>query len=114
MRPGRRQRPDSPGMAAASDTGSRRPWTRRYTSFDLVRRAAAVSRPLTVAAGALVVLSGLLPTAFSLATGALAGALPDAVGRGMGSDPGRRVLTALVVATVVYVSIQVVEPMRAM
>src|SRR5687768_134751 len=80
--------------------------------LDLIRRAASVSPGLTALAGALVVVSGLLPAAFSLATGALAQAVPPAVGQGIDSAPGRRLLIALVVASAVYVLIQVVGPVR--
>jgi len=83
------------------------------TRLELVRRSAAVSRALTVLAGGLVVVSGLLPPALNLASGALAGAVAPAVGRGMGSAAGQRVLVALAVATVLYVLIQVVGPLRA-
>lgn len=90
--------------------------TRRWppSTIELIRRSAAVSLPLTAATGALVVVSGLLPTAFSLATGALAGAVPEAVGRGWGSGQGRQVVTALAVATVVYLLVQVSGPVRTM
>jgi ATP-binding cassette subfamily B protein len=86
---------------------------RRSTRLDLVRQAAGVSPPLTAVAALLVVLSGLLPAGFSVATGALAGAVQRAVGRGLGSAPGRRVLLTLLVATAVYVLIQLVGPVRA-
>ena len=81
---------------------------------DLVRTSAGVAPGLTTALGALVLASGLLPPAFMVATGALAQAVPDAVGQGMGSPGGQRVATALVVATSIYVLIQVVGPLRAM
>ena len=81
--------------------------------LDLVRRAAAVSPGLTALAGALLLASGLLPAAFSLATGALAQAVPPAVGQGIGSPSGQRLLVALLAASAVYVLIQVVGPVRA-
>ena len=84
------------------------------SSVDLVRASAGVAPGLTAALGALVASAGLLPPAFTLATGALAQAVPEAVGRGMGSPAGHRVTVALLVATLVYVSIQVVGPIRAM
>ena len=80
---------------------------------DLIRRAASVSPALTVLAGALTLVSGLLPAAFSLATGALAQAVPPAVGQGAGSPSGQRLVVALVLASAVYVLIQVVGPVRA-
>ena len=84
------------------------------STIELLRRSAAVSPALTAGAGALVVVSGLLPTAFSLATGALADAVPGAIGRGWGSAPGRQALSALLAATVVYVLVQVAGPVRTM
>ena len=44
--------------------------------LDLVRASAGVAPGLTASLGGLVVASGLLPPAFSLATGALAQAVP--------------------------------------
>ncbi|HUR23237.1 MAG TPA: ABC transporter ATP-binding protein [Acidimicrobiales bacterium] len=81
---------------------------------DLVRASAGVAPGLTAALATLVVAAGLLPAAFSLATGALAQAIPDAVGRSMGSPSGHRVAVALLVATSAYVLIQVAGPVRAM
>lgn len=81
---------------------------------DLVGASAGVAPGLTAALGALVLASGLLPPAFSLATGALAQRVPDAIGQGMGSPAGRGVARALVVATLTYVLIQVAGPVRAM
>ena len=81
---------------------------------DLVRASAGIAPGITASLGALVLASGLLPPAFTLATGALAQRVPDAVGRGMGSSAGHRVAVALLVATLVYVLIQVVGPVRAM
>ena len=80
--------------------------------LDLIRRSAAVSPGLTAVAGALTMASGLLPAAFSLATGALAEAVPQAVGQGIGSASGRRLTVALLAASAVYVLIQVVGPVR--
>ena len=84
------------------------------SQLDLVRLSARVSRRLTAALGGLVVASGLLPPAFTLATGSLVAAAAPAVGLGMGSAAGHRVAIALLVATVAYVLIQVVNPLRAM
>ncbi|HUR23417.1 MAG TPA: ABC transporter ATP-binding protein [Acidimicrobiales bacterium] len=81
---------------------------------DVVRASAGVAPWLTAVLAALVVAAGLLPSAFSLATGALAQAVPDAVGQGMASPAGGRVTAALLVATLIYVLIQVAGPMRAM
>jgi ATP-binding cassette subfamily B protein len=81
---------------------------------DLLRASAGVAPGLTVVLGALVLAAGLLPPAFSLATGALVERVPDAVNGGMGSTAGHRVAGALLVATLAYVLIQVVGPVRAM
>jgi ATP-binding cassette subfamily B protein len=82
--------------------------------IDLLRASAGIAPALTAVLGALVLAAGLLPPAFSLATGALVQMVPDAVGRGMGSPAGQGVAIALLVATVTYVLIQVVGPVRAM
>src|SRR5688572_28093405 len=82
--------------------------------IDLLRASAGVAPGLTAWLGSLVVAAGLLPPAFTLATGALVQRVPDAVGRGMGSPAGHRVAVALLVATLTYVLIQVVGPVRAM
>ena len=85
----------------------------RSTRVDLIRESATVNRRLTAVAGMLVVASGLLPAALSLASGALVGAVAPAAGRGMDSAAGQRVLLALALAAAVYVAIQVVGPLRA-
>jgi ATP-binding cassette, subfamily B, bacterial len=82
--------------------------------LDLIRESAGTSRGLTAVLGVLVVANGLLPPAFALATGAVAQAVPPAVGEGMGLAAGNRVAVALLAATAVYVLIQVVGPLRAM
>src|SRR5215210_653251 len=81
---------------------------------DLIRASAGVAPGLTAALAGLVLAAGLLPPAFSLATGALVQAVPGAVGRGVGSPAGHRVAVALLVTTLTYVLIQVVGPVRAM
>lgn len=90
-------------------------WSRLEGSarLDLIRRSAAVSPGLTALAGGLTLISGLLPAAFSLATGALAQRVPPAVGQGIGSPSGSRLVVALLVAAAVYVLIQIVGPVRA-
>ena len=50
---------------------------------------------LTLLVAALSVAAGLLPAIFALLTGALVGALPHAVGAGLGSAGGHRALAAL-------------------
>jgi ATP-binding cassette subfamily B protein len=82
--------------------------------LDLLRMSAGAAPGATWLLGGLVVTAGLLPPAFSLATGALAQAVPPAVGRGMGSAAGHRVAVALLVAAAIYVGIQVANPLRAM
>ena len=56
----------------------------------LVRGAVATSPPLAVLVGALILLNSAVPTLFSIATGALVGAIPEvlAVG-GDSAAPGR-------------------------
>ena len=90
-------------MAVGDRLGSR---LSESASLDLVRRCAAVSPRLTALAGVLLLTSGLLPAAFSVATGALAQAVPPAVGQGIDSAPGRRLALALLVTAAFYVFIQ--------
>ena len=72
-----------------------------------------MSPALTGVAGLLVGAAGLLPAALSLASGALAAAAGPAVGQGLSSAGGRRVLLALLATAATYVVIQVVGPLRA-
>lgn len=67
-------------------------------------RALGDSEPrLTLLVASLSIALGLLPAAFALMTGALVGALPSAVGAGLGSTGGRRVLALLLVISAVLV-----------
>ncbi|MGI8809428.1 MAG: hypothetical protein ACR2KK_16635 [Acidimicrobiales bacterium] len=98
-------------MAAALKTISSR--LRRSAPLDLLRQSGRVSPGLAALAGGSVVISGLLPAALSLASGALANAVASAVGQDLSSGAGHRVLVALLVTGGVYVVIQVVGPLRA-
>ena len=79
----------------------------------LARRLPAVSSPLTTLLGALIVVGVLQSLGFILATGVLVGAVPDAIGGGLGSAAGTRLLIALAVVVVLFVVGQVVEPLRS-
>lgn len=95
--------------------GAGRSWVAGASArLDLLRLSAGVAPRLTWLLGGLVVACGLLPPAFSLATGWLAQSVPPAVGQGMGSTAGQRVGVALAAATAAYVLIQVANPVRAM
>jgi ATP-binding cassette subfamily B protein len=98
------------GRAAAFLEGWRRTVATRVA---FVRRCAAVNRRLTLTTGGLVLVAGLLPLAFALTTGALAGTLPRVAGQGMGSPAGRQALGWLLATAAVFVAMQVVNPVRA-
>ncbi|HUR76640.1 MAG TPA: ABC transporter ATP-binding protein [Acidimicrobiales bacterium] len=68
------------------------------------------SVPFTVGAVVGLLLVGLLPTVYKLATGALIGALPDASRDGAGSAAAGRVNVALVVLGVAFVAQQMINP----
>jgi ATP-binding cassette subfamily B protein len=68
------------------------------------------SMPLTVASVACLLLVGLFPTVYKLATGALIGALPAATREGAGSAAAHRVDVALVVLAAAFVAQQVIGP----
>lgn len=78
------------------------PW--RSPRALLLRQLPAVSRPLTLAATASVVVSAVLPTASTLASGALVGRIPGAIRDGIDSAAGRRLVAALVVLAAIYVA----------
>ena len=80
----------------------------------LARQLPAVSRPLTALLGALIVLGVLLSLGFVLATGVLVGTVPDAVGGGLDSAAGSRLITALAAVVVLFVVGQVAEPLQSM
>ena len=80
----------------------------------LVCELPAVSRSLTALLGALIVLSVLLSLGFVLATGVLVGTVPDAVGGGLDSAAGSRLITALAAVVVLFVAGQVAEPLQSM
>ena len=79
----------------------------------LARQLPGISRPLTTLLGTLIVLGVVQSLGFVLATGVLVGAVPDAIGGGLGSAAGTRLLTALAVVVVLFVVGQVVEPLRS-
>lgn len=64
------------------------------------------------ALGAVTLLGALLPTASSLASGAIVQGLPDVVAEGMDSGPGRGMVGALAVVAVSYVALQVMGPLQ--
>ncbi|HJV08602.1 MAG TPA: ABC transporter ATP-binding protein/permease, partial [Acidimicrobiales bacterium] len=80
----------------------------RASIRDLLRLARTTNPGLTWALLVLTALSGLLPTAFSLASGATIGALPEAVASGRQS----RLTTFLALAVALFVLQQAVGPVR--
>lgn len=113
-------------LRASSDLGDetsaagwkeRLPWNRPADAPPrpiplVLRQLPQASKPLTGLAAVVVVLSGVLPNAFILATGAVVGAVPDAVGAGFDSDAGRRMITALLVVGGLFVAQQAIAPLR--
>ena len=79
----------------------------------LARQLPGVSGPLTTLLGSLIVLGVLQSLGFVVATGVLVGTVPDAIGAGLDSAAGTRLLTALAVVVVLFVVGQVVEPLRS-
>lgn len=84
----------------------------RAPAVDLLRLCRATSPGLTTAVLVVTGLSGLLPTAFSLASGATVGTLPNAVGAGLDSQAGSRLTWFLTLAVVLFVLMQALGPVR--
>ena len=80
--------------------GPRQWWT--SPRLALLRLLPGVSRPLTLAAVASVLVSAALPVASTLVSGHLVGRIPAAVDAGLGSAPGRALVQALVALALVY------------
>ena len=80
----------------------------------LTRQLPAVSGSLTTLLGVLIVLGVLQSLGFILATGVLVGTVPDAIGGGLDSAAGTRLLTALAAAVILFVVGQVAEPLQTM
>jgi len=74
----------------------------------MLRLLPQVHRGLTVALAALILLAGLLPVAFTYASGSVIGAVPDAVRDGGFSTPGGRTLIGwLIAASILFFAQQV-------
>ena len=76
----------------------------------LLRASARASSRLTVAVGAVALVSACLPPAFNVAAGVVAGAAEQAATDGDGSTG--RVVPAFVVAALVYLAVHVAGPVR--
>ncbi len=85
-------------MLAAVDP--RRAW--RSPRLLLLRELPGVHRELTALSVVAVLLTAVMPTATTLASGALVGAVPAAVKNGLDSPQGRHLLRALAVLAAVY------------
>jgi ATP-binding cassette subfamily B protein len=70
------------------------------------------SRWLTLACLALVVVAGLLPVGYMVATGIVVGAVPEAVRGGLDSPEGRRLLMSLGLLAAIYVTESGVSSIR--
>jgi ATP-binding cassette subfamily B protein len=82
------------------------------STLDLFRLCRETHPGLTAAVVATTVVGGLLPTAFSLASGATIGTLPEAVRAGIDSPAGARLTRFLIVAVVLFVLMQALGPVR--
>jgi len=74
----------------------------------MLRMLPRVHLPLTIAVGVLVLFAGLLPVAFTVASGSVVGAVPAAVGDGFDSAAGRRLIGWLILAGILFLAQQVV------
>ena len=70
------------------------------------------SRPLTAAAGGLILAGALLPVGFALASGAAVAAVPGAVAAGLDSTDGRRLLGAVLVVSLLFAVSQTLPPVQ--
>ena len=84
----------------------------RASTFDLLRLCRSTSPGLTAAVLVVVLAGGLLPTASSLASGAVIGTLPAAVRVGMDSPDGSRITWFLALAVALFVLMQALTPVR--
>ena len=80
----------------------------------LIRLLPGVSRPLSAALFTITVVGAVQPALFIVATGALVGSIPGAVGSGLHSPEGRHLVALLWVTGVVYLLQQVAVAARAM
>ena len=71
-------------------------------------------RKLALVLAVLVVVGGLLPVAFNLATGALIGSIPSAVENGMSSTAGSAMVTALATVAALFVIQEIGAPVRSL
>lgn len=69
-----------------------------------------VSRRLTAALGAVGLATALIPSAMMVATGFAVGAVPAAMGEGLDSPQGKRLLVGLVVLGALYFLSQAIQP----
>ena len=72
----------------------------------------ATSRPLAIGFVLATLVGGLLPPAFTIATGGLTGAVADAVRRGVHLGQSHRLVTALLVTSGLYVANLILGPVR--
>lgn len=78
----------------------------------LIRALPTAGRGLAAASIAATLVGALLPPAFTIASGAIAGALPDAVTDGTGSAAANRLVMALAASTAIFVAIHISGPIR--
>lgn len=88
-------------------------WGLRPTSaWEVCRVLPLAGWPSVLLAVAAVLFSSLLPVGFIVASSALVGAVPAAVGAGLGSPAGQDLITALLFTAVLYVLQGAVAPLR--
>jgi ATP-binding cassette subfamily B protein len=80
--------------------------------LELLRLVPKAGPNITVLFALGVLAGGLLPPAFMLATGALAGSVPGAIKYGAASADAHRLTIALVVAAILYLANHVIDPVR--
>ena len=88
-------------------------WERRPKSaWEVCRVLPLAGWPTLVVATAAVLFSSLLPVGFIVASSALVGAVPAAVGAGLDSPAGQQLISALVLTAVLYVMQGIAAPLR--
>lgn len=100
------------GLGASLRQARAKAWERRPKSaWEVARVLPLAGWPTVIVAVLAVVVSSALPVAFIVASSALVGAVPPAIGEGLSSPAGERLITALLVTAVLYVLQGVTSPL---
>lgn len=78
----------------------------------ILRLLLKISWPLSLALLLIVLVAGLLPIVFVIATGVMIGAVPEALQGGFDSPAGRTLVLALVIAAAIFLAQQVFGPFQ--